>query len=105
MGDVAATPELAFHGLLAAMTANDLPGVQRLTTEKGLASLDAGRAGSPRSEVFPRWGKAWAGWAVRWKERDGAHARARLGPEVKEHGLDFVKTDQGWKLDRWSPGE
>lgn len=103
--DVAQTPETAWSRLLSAMLSGDLAAVERLTTGKGLASLDAGRGSRPRSEAFPGWAKAWSKWEVRWKSRDDTRATARLGPEVKEHGLEFAKVDGGWKLDRWMPGE
>jgi hypothetical protein len=33
------------------------------------------------------------------------HATAVMGPEVKEHTLEFIRTAQGWRLDEWKPGE
>lgn len=103
--DVAPTPEAAWARLLSAMTAGDMVAVARLTTAAGLASLDARRGTSPRADAFPGWAKAWSKWEVRWKTRDADRATARLGPEIKEHGLELVRVDGGWKLDRWMPGE
>jgi len=87
------------------MKTRDEKEVERLTTKAGLASLEAGVHDEKRADVFERWGKGWTEWEIRWKKRTEDRAEAWLGPEVKEHGLVFVRVDGGWKLDRWSPGE
>lgn len=99
----AATPEAAWRGLLAAM--RDGSAIEPWATSRGVASLEAGARGEPTKTAYARWGKGWQAWEVRWTTRDADAAHANLGPEVKEHGLDFVRTPDGWKLDRWQPGE
>lgn len=103
----------AWTSLLAAMRAGDDVAIARWTTPAGLASLRAGVHGEPEHTAFARWGAGWAKWELRWKLKSGDRATAALGPEAKEHGLEFVRTptgdgatgDGGWKLERWSPGE
>lgn len=87
------------------MRGGDSVAIAQLTTPAGLASLRAGVHGEPEYVAFARWGKGWAEWEVRWKPESNGKIEAALGPEVKEHGLSFVKTPEGWKLDRWMPGE
>lgn len=99
------TPEAAWDRLLAAMRGGDEPAIARYTTPAGLASLEKRVIDEPRKVAFARWGKGWAAWEVRWKKKTATEAEASLGPEVKEHGLSFVKVDGSWKLNRWMPGE
>jgi hypothetical protein len=99
----ATSPEEAWSKLLLAMR-NGAP-VEPFATPAGIASLEHGVRDEPRAQAFARWGSGWAAWEVRWKARTGESAEALLGPEVKEHGLRFVRTPDGWKLDRWTPGE
>ncbi len=42
---------------------------------------------------------------MRFSRKADDAASALMGPEVKEHGLEFVKTKDGWKLDQWLPGQ
>ncbi|MFO0547113.1 MAG: hypothetical protein U0271_01930 [Polyangiaceae bacterium] len=99
----ASSPEVAWQDLLAAMRAGEP--LEPYATVNGIRSLEAGVHGESRATTFARWGTSWQSWEVRWVERTDTQARANLGPEVKEHGLLFVRTPSGWKLDRWQPGE
>jgi len=101
----AASAEDAWKEVLAAMQAGDDAALARVATPAGIASLEKGVSGEDKHVAFARWGKGWAAWEVRWKKRDAERAEAALGPEAKEHGLVFVRTAEGWKLDRWTPGE
>ena len=101
----AATAEDAWRAVLAALSAGDDQGLARAATPAGIASLEKGVSGEDKHVAFARWGKGWGAWEVRWKKRDADRAEASLGPEAKEHGLVFVRTPDGWKLDRWMPGE
>jgi len=101
----ALTPEEAWSGVLAALQAGDDVALARYATADGIASLEKRVVGEPKKTAFARWGKGWSAWEIRWTKREPARAEANLGPQVKEHGLVFVKTDAGWKLDRWTPGE
>ena len=91
--------------VLAALRAGDATILAKWTTPAGLASLRAGVHGEPEQVAFKRWGEGWSKWELRWKQSAPDRASASMGPEVKEHGLEFVRTPDGWKLDRWSPGE
>ncbi len=101
----AASAEDAWKQLLAAMRAGDDAGIARSATVDGIGSLARGAGTEDKHVAFARWGKGWSEWEVRWKKRDADRAEAALGPEAKEHGLVFVRTSEGWKLDRWMPGE
>lgn len=101
----ASSPEEAWLGLLTAMRAGDESAMARFATSGGIASLEAGARGEAKATAFRRWGEGWSKWSIRWKARAADRANAMLGPEAKEHGLDFARTPEGWKLDRWSPGE
>lgn len=101
----AASAEDAWKQLLAAMRAGDDAGIARYATIDGIKSLAAGAGTEDKHVAFARWGKGWSEWEVRWKKRDNDRAEAALGPEAKEHGLVFVRTSEGWKLDKWLPGE
>jgi len=101
----ALTPEEAWSGVLAALQAGDDAALARVATVDGIASLEKRVVGEPKKTAFARWGKGWSAWEVRWTKREPTRVEARLGPEVKEAGLVFVKTDTGWKLDRWTPGD
>lgn len=101
----APSPEEAWTRLLAAMRDGDDEAIARLTTAAGLASLEHGVIDEPRATAYARWGAGWAKWSIRWRTRTADRAEAALGPEPKEHGLRFVRTAEGWKLDRWTPGE
>jgi hypothetical protein len=102
---VEGTPLDAWQALLAAMRAGDLPAITRLTTAAGLASLRRAVHDEPELDRFKGLGKAWSTFEVRWKTRTAERAQAAMGPQVKEHGLQFVRSGGEWRLDRWSPGE
>ncbi len=101
----AASPEEAWRELCAAM--RDGRPVEPFATSAGIESLEAQVRGEPRATAFARWGASWSSpqWEVRWRSRGGSRAEAVAGPESKEHGLVFVRTPDGWKLNRWVPGE
>ena len=101
----AETPEAAWKGLLAAMQAGDDLALARFATPNGIASLDARVTDEPRHTAFRRWGKGWAAWEIRFRKRTADRAEAVLGPEVKEHGLVFVRAEGTWKFERWTPGD
>jgi hypothetical protein len=101
----AGSPDDAWKNVLAAMQAGDDAALARFATPAGIASLESGAHGEDKHVAFKRWGKGWGEWEVRWHKRDAERAEAWLGPEAKEHGLVFVRTTDGWKLDRWTPGE
>ena len=98
-------PEATWSKLLAAMSAGDDEAIKRHTTADGLKSLEHGAGTEDKHTAFARWGKGWSAWEVRWTKRTPDRVEASLGPEVKEHGLVFVRVDGVWKLDRWTPGE
>jgi hypothetical protein len=93
-----------WSGLLSAMQAGRVSEVQDFTTERGLVSLQARVGDKTQAVAFRRWGAIWARWPLRWRTIADDHATAVMGPEVKEHGLEFVRTAQGWRLDQWTPG-
>lgn len=87
------------------MRAGDDAAIANLTTTNGRASLEKGVRGEDKHVAYARWGKGCAAWEIRWTKRESDRAEASLGPEVKEHGLTFVREKGVWKLDRWMPGE
>jgi hypothetical protein len=93
-----------WSGLLSAMQAGKMSEVQDFTTERGLASLQAGVRDESQGVAFRRLGAIRARWPLRWRTMTDDHATAVMGPEVKEHGLEFVRYAQGWRLDKWTPG-
>ena len=97
--------ESCWTRLLVAMRAGDDATIAILTTANGRASLEKGVSGEDKHVAYARWGKGWAAWEIRWTKRSDDRAEASLGPEVKEHGLIFVRESGAWKLDRWTPGE
>jgi hypothetical protein len=101
----ASSPEDAWRELCAAM--RDGRPVEPFATRAGIDSLEAQVRGEPRATAFARWGAGWGSpqWEVRWRSRESDRAEAFAGPEAKEHGLSFVRTPEGWKLDRWLPGQ
>lgn len=103
------TPEECWSRLLAAMRGGDEEAMKRYTTPAGFASLERlirdQKSEADRGRELARIGKAWGEMETRWKSRDGERAHAVMGPQIKEHGLDFVLIDGAWKLDRWTPGE
>jgi hypothetical protein len=98
------TAEDAWNALLAAMQDGRMSEMGNLITERGLASLQA-RAAGEKEAAFRRWGAIWAKWPLHWRTMTDDHATAVMGPEVKEHTLEFIRTAQGWRLDEWKPGE
>jgi hypothetical protein len=106
----ARSPEEAWRKLLAAMRAGDEAAIASHATSAGVASLEAGaQEGAPpvaKKVAFARLGEALESWEVRWNGSErGDRAEAALGPTSKEHGLAFVRTAEGWKLDRWTRGD
>jgi hypothetical protein len=100
----AASPAAAWANVLAAMQSGDKDLLIQATTARGLKSLAV--EGWPRArEEMRSCGLAWTRWEFRLISQTETTARANLGPQVKEHGLEFVKTEAGWKLDLWTPGE
>ncbi len=97
-------PEKAWADLLDALMRKDEPAIVKLTTKNGLDSLRQGH-GADWLDAVAGYAKGWSKWEVRWKKRSDTRAEAVMGPEVKEHGLLFVRDADGWKLEKWSPGE
>lgn len=104
--DAAASPEAAWQAVLTAMQAGDKTALAKATTEKGCKSIMMSRQGQ---EITPQdmqsYGRAWAKWPLRFTRKTDDAAAANMGPEVREHGLEFVRTKEGWKLDQWMPGQ
>jgi hypothetical protein len=100
------TPQATWQSLLRAMQRRSESDLKRLTTPKGLRSLERyWDKSEPRAEAWQRRGRGWAAWEVRWKKPAKDRVEALLGPAAKEHGLIFRKTSEGWKLDEWLPGD
>lgn len=96
----------AWQAVLTAMQAGNKTALTKVTTEKGHKSIIMSRRGQ---EITPQdmqsYGRAWAKWPLRFTRRTEDVASTHMGPEVKEHGLEFVRTKEGWKLDQWLPGQ
>ncbi len=102
------TPQQAWNSLLRGMQNGDEGEISRLTTKNGLDSLKKQTLDESHIEVFMRLGRAWAEYEIRWRkenESDPDTASAFFGPESKEQGVRFIRTEEGWKLDEWMPGK
>lgn len=95
----------AWKAVLTALQAGDPQALAKATTEKGYRSImgEDGKALTPK-DMQSR-GQAWGAWTLRFYRATDEAAHAYMGPQVKESGLDFIKTADGWKLDQWMPGE
>lgn len=100
-----ATPEQALGSLMRALVIGKEEGVRSATTEKGYKSLTRLFEPELGKERFSRSGKRWLIMELHWGERTAERAEAHWGPAIKAAGLFFVKTDEGWKLDSWLPGQ
>ena len=101
----ASSPGGTFARLLVAMQDGSPVSVSELTTSGGMKSLMVGVGEEDPAVVFKRWGGGWSNWDVRWQRRDAHSALAYIGPDSKEHSIEFVLTEAGWKLSKWTPGE
>lgn len=99
------TPQKSWESVIEALKSGDIREVKSVATLNGFGSLAKLIGQQSPSERLPEIGKAWERMEIRWQEQAPKNARALLGPKIKEQGLEFVRTKQGWKLDRWSPGE
>lgn len=105
-----ADPESAWQGVLKALQAGDKNAVAQVTTGDGYESLIRNGMNGPHKDMTPEQmrslGQAWAKWELRFTKRTADAAAAELGPVSRATpGLSFVKMDDGWKLDKWTPGE
>jgi len=99
-------PQHAWETVLRAMQAGDKEALARACTEKGYQSLVKGRRPQEATpDDLKAWGKSWSSQELRFASDTEHEAHAKFGPEVKEHGVWFIKTAEGWKLDRWEPGK
>lgn len=93
-----ATPQSSWQSVIKALQSGDVREVKSVTTPKGFKSIAQLAGGKNLSERLSEIGESWQAMEIRWQEQVSQSARALLGPEIKEQGLDFVRTKQGWKL-------
>jgi hypothetical protein len=99
-------PQHAWETVLRAIQAGDKEALARACTAKGYQSIVKGhRAQEATPDDLKAWGKSWSGQAFRFTSETAETATASFGNEVKSHGVSFLKTADGWKLDGWRPGE
>lgn len=103
-GDLS-TPQKSWKTYLDRMKAGDLDRIKQVVTDKGYASLISVIDKNEQVGTFRMWGVVWGDWDLQWIEMADEKYTAKAGPETKETHLEFVLTNEGWKLDRWSPGE
>jgi hypothetical protein len=100
----------AWQGVLQALQAGDKEAVARVTTSDGYESLIRNGMNGPHKDMTPEQmkslGQAWATWELRFTKITADAAAAELGPiSPAAPGLSFVRTEDGWKLDQFAPGE
>ena len=100
-----ADPNAVWDGVLRAMQTGDKMALAKVTTEKGFKSITIRQGKGITADDMRSYGQGWAKWPLRFTRKTDEVAHAKMGPEVKEHGLDFLKTAEGWKLGQWMPGE
>jgi hypothetical protein len=99
-------PQHAWETVLRAMQAGDKEALALACTAKGYQSIVKGqRTHEATPNDLKAWGKSWSGQAFRFTSETAETATASFGNEVKSHGLSFLKTADGWKLDLWAPGK
>jgi hypothetical protein len=99
------TPQNSWQALLSAMKSGSPEAVRGVTTEQGYRDLIKRIPESEIGKDLVIFGGSWSRMETRWKKMTPAEAEASVGPEVKEHGFRFVRTDAGWKLDASMPGQ
>ena len=100
------SPGAAWKALLDAMRAGDEAAMARFATPAGLRSITVPAIGPRRPAAkLKSLARVWSRFNVRWGKWDKTEAHAAMGPEVKEHGLTFTFTPEGWKLAEWRPGK
>jgi hypothetical protein len=98
-------PQHAWETVLRAMQAGDKTALAQACTDRGYQSIVKGhRAQEISNDDLRALGKSWAKWEMRFTSQTADAAQANMGPADKEHGLKFIKTPDGWKLDQWLPG-
>jgi hypothetical protein len=96
----------AWRAVLLAMQAGDKEALAKACTDKGYQSIVKGhRSQEAAAPDLKSWAQAWGQWPLRFQNQTVSSVEARFGSEIKEHGLWFIRTADGWKLDRWGPGE
>jgi len=96
----------AWREVLLAMQAGDKDALAKACTEKGYQSIVKGiRAQEATADQLKGWAQAWSKWPLRIQSQTTTSLEVRFGSNIKEHGVSFLKTDDGWKLDQWLPGE
>ncbi len=102
---VLAAAEAAWQKVLATLQAGDKKALGAVATAKGLQSLIGEKGDALTAQQMQAREQVWAKWPLRWVKKSETTVNATMGPEAKEHGLEFVKTSEGWKFNEWTPGE
>jgi hypothetical protein len=101
-----ATPDAAWQAVTRVMQAGDKEALAKVCTAKGYQSIVKGlRAQEASADDLRTWATAWSKWPLRFQSQTATAAEARFGSELKEHGVWFLQTADGWKLDQWLSGE
>jgi hypothetical protein len=101
-----ATSGAAWQAVASAMQAGDKQALAKVCTAKGYQSIVKGlRAQEASADDLRTWATAWSKWPLRFQSQTTTAAEASFGSELKEHGVWFIKTADGWKLDQWQPGK
>lgn len=80
----------------------DKAALAKATTVQGDKSIMSG-AFSP--EEKRAMGQTWSKLTLRFMKLSNDTAVVYAGPEMKPMRLVFVRTKNGWKLDKWTPGK
>jgi len=96
--------EKVWQGFLSAMQSGNEEEIKSFVTERGFESLGERIEPSERKNRFRIYGEGWSRWDIKWIEVSDEKAMAIVGAEFKKHGFEFIRTKDGWKLDRFMPG-
>lgn|GEM_PF-2695096 len=96
----------AWKAFLDVLKSGDENKARQLSTNKGYKSLfKFVKPSMPVKETLKNLGNRWSNSAIRWQWITQTSVNASIGPEIKESGIDFIKVDNEWKFDNFSPGE
>ncbi|HLD36673.1 MAG TPA: hypothetical protein VJC37_08110 [Planctomycetota bacterium] len=95
--------EKSWHEFIAIMKTGDAEKVKAASTERGYNSL-LDPYEKDNKKRFISFGTSWENYEIRWGKITRNSVSASIGPPKVESPIEFIRTENGWKLDYWSPG-
>ena len=111
---VLSTPEKSWQALLLVLKTGETEQVKSVTTNNGFDSLikyiSPSQPPNTFDPTFKTWGENWSKLETKWEKivTDNKNSKSitlRLEATIKEHIFIFKLTDDGWRMDSWSPVE